>query len=150
MDAVTYPEEKVYTYINENLIPLRVPADSKELAEKFNVKWTPTLINLDANGGEHHRTVGFFSADELIPSLILGSAKTYFDLDSFEDALKFIGILLEKYPKAAQIPEALFLQGVSLYKSTNDPSPLKKAYETLADQFPDSEWTKRAYPYRLL
>jgi hypothetical protein len=39
---------------------------------------------------------------------------------------------------------------VCLYKSTNNPKPLKEAYEQLKDQYPESEWTKRAYPYRLI
>ena len=36
------------------------------------------------------------------------------------------------------------------FKNTGNPAPLKEAYETLSSQYPDSEWTKRAYPYRLL
>ncbi len=150
MDAVTYPEEAVNSYINTHLIPLRVASDAKQLAARFNVKWTPTLLTLDGKGQEHHRTVGFMGAAELIPSLILGSIKTHFDLDSFAAALAQIDILLQDYPGCAQHPEALFIQGVSLYKSINDAQPLKAAYEKLADKFPDNEWTKRAYPYRLL
>ena len=48
------------------------------------------------------------------------------------------------------MPEAIFLQGVARYKKSGDPKPLKEAYETLTADFPDNEWTKRAYPYRLL
>ena len=150
MDAVTYPEAKVIGFINENMIPLRVPFDAEPLCSDFNVKWTPTLITLDSHGKEHHRTVGFLAPEELIPSLLLGMAKSYFETDRFDEALKSIEKLLEQYPKSDSSPEAIYLRGVCGYKSTKDPKPLKEAYEKLSAEHPSSEWTKRAFPYRLL
>ena len=32
----------------------------------------------------------------------------------------------------------------------DDPKKLKEAYEKLQEEYPNSEWTKRAYPYRLI
>ncbi len=150
MDAVTYPEDKVVAFFEAEMIPLRVAFDQKPLSQVFNVKWTPTLVILDQEGKEHHRTVGFLSADELLASLLLGIAKTHFDADRFEEALKYLGRVLEDFPQTASAPEAIFLRGVSQYKSTNDPKPLKAAYEELEAKFPGNEWTKRAYPYRLI
>jgi hypothetical protein len=37
-----------------------------------------------------------------------------------------------------------------MYKSTHDPKPLRASYDKLAAEYPDSEWAKRAYPYRLI
>jgi hypothetical protein len=37
MDAVTYPNEKVIDFINEQIVPVRVPADAKPLAADFSV-----------------------------------------------------------------------------------------------------------------
>jgi hypothetical protein len=150
MDAVTYPDTKIAAFINSSLIPLRVAFDSQPLATDFNIKWTPTLITLDMNGKEHHRTVGFLPPKELIASLVLGMAKTEFDNEQFEGALKYLDMLLQQYPKSDAAPEAIFLRGVCGYKSTHTPKPLKDAYERLAAEYPASEWTKRAYPYRLL
>jgi len=69
MAAVTYPDAKVISFVSENMVPIQVLFDAKPLSVDFNVKWTPTLITLDTEGKEHHRTVGFLSPDELIPSL---------------------------------------------------------------------------------
>jgi len=80
----------------------------------------------------------------------LGMAKVHFDADKFDDALTSLGKILSDYPNSDSAPEAIYLRGVSLYKSTDDPKPLKEAYEKLRDEYPKSEWTKRAYPYRLL
>ncbi|MDF1613797.1 hypothetical protein [Desulfurivibrio dismutans] len=54
MDTVTYPESKVAQFIEKNLVPLRIPSDSKPYPEKFNIKWTPALIVLGPNREEHH------------------------------------------------------------------------------------------------
>ena len=150
MDAVTYPNDKLIEFIQKHMIPLRVAFDAKPLAADFNVKWTPTLITLDANGKEHQRTVGFLLPEELIPSLLLGIAKSYFNQERFNEALSNLDKLLADYPKSDAAPEAIYLRGVCRYKSTHDPKPLKGAYEQLQANYPSSEWTKRAYPYRLL
>ncbi|HIJ90877.1 MAG: hypothetical protein OEV89_09250 [Desulfobulbaceae bacterium] len=150
MDTVTYPESKSVRFIEENFIPLRIPSDSKSHSEKFNVKWTPTLITLSPEGREHHRTVGFLGPEELIPSLLLGLGKYHYENDRFDEALARFGQLLEEYGQSGSAPEAIFLVGVCSYKRSHDAKPLKAAYEKLTVAFPDSEWTKRAYPYRLL
>ncbi len=150
MDAVTYPEKKVINFINQHFIPLRVLFDAKPYASYFNVKWTPTLITLDKEGNEHFRTLGFLSADDLIPALYLAIGKTSFDSENLDKALAYFDNLLTEYPNSEFAAEGMFLQGVSKYKASNDPIPLKKAYEDLSLKFPKSEWTKRAYPYRLI
>jgi hypothetical protein len=150
MDAVTYPQDRVIQFMNSRTIPLRVAFNAQPLAKEFNIQWTPTLITLDPEGKEHHRTVGFLAAEELVPSLMLGIAKSHFNGERFEDALSALGEILKDYPKSDSAPEAVFLQGVSRYKHTHDPKPLKEAYEKLRADHPSSEWTKRAYPYRLI
>ena len=150
MGAVTFPDPKVIAFISQNVIPIRLPHDHKPLAERFQIKWTPALVTLDMEGKEHHRTVGFLSPEELIPSLLLGRAKVDFDHDDFAKALVTLEDLLKDYPKSAAAPEAIFLRGVCVYKSTNNPKALGEIYEKLARDYPDSEWTKKASPYRLI
>ena len=149
MDAVTYPDDKVAEFIELNVIPLRIPSDDK-LASEFNVKWTPTLVTLDPEGKEHHRTVGFLKPEELVPSVLLGIGKSLFETGKFEEAVAIFEKLIQNHPKSGPTPEGIFLRGVSQFKSTHDPKPLKASYEKLASEYPDSEWTGRAYPYRLL
>ncbi|RJR39536.1 MAG: hypothetical protein C4576_21570 [Desulfobacteraceae bacterium] len=150
MGAVTFPQEKVVDFITSNLIALRVPHDHKPLSAQFQVNWTPTLVTLDSEGKEHHRTVGFLPPEELVPSLLLGKAKIHFDHGQFEEALKILEMILKDHSKSGAAPEAIFLKGVCSYKHTHDPKPLKQAYEKLQKEYPESEWAKRALPYRLL
>lgn len=149
MGAVTYPDEKVADFVMQKMVPLQVQAD-KPLADEFKVKWTPTIVVLDYYGKEHHRTVGFFPPEEFIPSLLLGMGKAGFDADRFDDAIQLFDKLLAEYPKSGAAPEAIYLRGVSCYKSTHGAGPLKEAYEKLKAEYPQSEWTMRAQPYSLL
>lgn len=150
MEAVTFPMPEVVDFINAKIVALRVAHDHPTLAKEFRIKWTPTLITLDAGHEEHHRTTGFLAPTELIPSLLLGMAKVRFDNDQFAPALVLLDTLLADHAKSAAAPEAIYLQGVSRYKTTKTAQPLKVAYEKLAADYPASEWTQRAAPYRLL
>lgn len=150
MDAGTYPNEAVSNFINQNVVPLQVASDQQPMASDFKVTWTPTLLILDQEGNEHHRTVGFMNADELIPSLLLGIGNLHFNGNDFKKALSSYEKIISDFSESDSAPEAIFQKGVSLYKSTNDPKLLKKAYEHLQDKYPVSQWTKRAYPYRLI
>ncbi len=150
MDAVTYPQAKVVEFINQNLVPIRVLSDQQPLSADFNIQWTPSLLVLDQDGKEQRRTVGFLGAEELIPSLLLGIGYGHFTTNRFKEAIDCYEKILAGYPASEAAPEAIFQRGVSLYKSTHDPKPLKEAYNQLQDTYPASGWTKRAYPYRLL
>ncbi len=150
MGAVTYPNEKVVDFIEKHMIPIQVLSDAQPLAKNFNIQWTPTVITLDEEGKEHHRTIGFLAPEEFIPSLMLGIAKCHFDRQKFTDALTMLENILKDYPKSDSAPEAVYLRGVSLYKSTHKPEPLKEAYNRLLAEYPSSDWTKRAKPYSLL
>jgi len=150
MDAVTYPNPRVIEFIQKHMVPLQVAYNAQPLATNFNIQWTPTLITLDDDGREHHRTVGFLSPQELIPSLMLGIAKCYFDLGQFEEAISLLEKLLAEYPKSDSAAETIYLHGVSRYKKTHEAKALKEAHERLQKDHPSSEWAKRASPYRLL
>ncbi len=150
MGAVTYPNDKVVEFIEKYMVPIQVLFDSQPLAPKFNIQWTPTVITLDEEGKEHHRTVGFLSAEEFIPSLMLGVAKSHFDREKFSKAISILEELLKEYPRSDAAPEAVYVRGVSQYKSTHKADPLKEAYKRLQAEYPSSEWTKRAKPYSLL
>ncbi len=150
MDAVTYPQPSVIDFISTNFIPLRIAADHKELGPQFRVKWTPLLLLLDASGAEAYRTMGFFTPEELIPSLLLGIGKASFDKAERSAALKQFDLILKDYPQSGSAPEAVYLQGVTNFIETHDVNHLKNLNQTLQRDFPQSTWVMRASPYGLL
>jgi len=149
MDAVTYPNESVVEFINEYLVPLRIAPDHP-VAEDFTIRWTPSLLLLDKDGKEHRREVGFFEAEELIPFMILAIGNLKFNQREWSEAIANYEQLLAKYPKSDVAPEAVFQLGVAHYKNSNDPKPLRQAYDRLIAEYAGDSWAKRAYPYRLI
>ena len=149
MDAVTYPNENVVQFCNQSIIPLRVTSDNP-LAADFNIQWTPAMIVLDQDGKEQYRMVGFFSAEGLIPSILLGIGIGHASKKEFKEAIGCFEKILADYPVSHAAPEAVFHRGVNLYNSTHDPKLLKEAYMHLQEKYPASEWAERAYPYSLL
>jgi tetratricopeptide (TPR) repeat protein len=150
MNAVAFPDPAVVDFVTNNLIPLRIPADDPELGPHYKVKWTPTLLLLDADGIEHYRTLGFYPPDELIPSLLMGMGKASFNRPDRPAACAYFEQILASYPASSLAAEAIYLVGVSRYIETHDAANLIDIYDRLAADYPDSSWLTRADPYRLL
>ncbi|HBG05495.1 MAG: hypothetical protein A2075_21075 [Geobacteraceae bacterium GWC2_58_44] len=150
MDAVAYINPAVIGFINENLIPVRLQASDPVFGPKFKVKWTPTLLLLDAEGTEHYRTLGFYPPQELIPSLLLGMGKAKFDQPDRPAACGYFEQILADHATSTLAPEAVYLNGVSRYIETHDVKSLIGIYDRLLDDYPNSPWLTRADPYRFL
>jgi len=150
MDAVTYPAKDFVKFVNNYLIPLRMDVSDDLALEDYHHFWTPSIAILAIKGNEVQRTVGFLGVDEFIPSMLLGLGKVRLDAGDYNAAMIPLKSLQETYSKSHAVPEAIYFSGVVLYKNTNDPGKLKQAYEKLLKDYPNSAWTKRAQPYRLL
>jgi len=150
MDAVAYPDVAVAEFITKNLIPIRIQADNLEVAPRFLIKWTPSLLILDQKGVQHQKTVGYFPPKELIPVLLLGMGKTYFDQPDRPKAISYFEQIISSYPTCFQAPGAIYFRGVSRYIESHDAANLIAIYDQLKAEYPDSEWFMRSDPYRLL
>lgn len=151
MDAGTYPAIEVVEFVMEHLIPLKINVTKKPFYESYHVLiWTPTVLILDYDGNEIQRTVGYLAPGEFIPMLHLGKAKLRLSHEEFDGAEVHFNRLLEQYPESDVVPEAIYFQGVNRYKMKKNPMELKKAYEKLLTNHPDSSWTKRAAPYQCI
>ena len=150
MDAVTYPKQDVIDMLEKHVIPVRTPFDG-DLAKEVEAKWTPFLLFLDTKRRAHHHTsVGFLPPEELIPAILLGVGKTFFDIKELDRAMGALEEVIEKHVSSHAAPEAIYFRGVSEYKKTQSAEPLKDVYEKLQAKYPKSEWATRAAPYRLL
>jgi hypothetical protein len=150
MDAVAYIDPEVIAFVNKNLVPLRIAAADPVLGPKFRIKWTPALLILEFDGSEHYRTLGFYPPEELLPSLLLGMGKAFFDRPDRVLAGKMFLRVIEEFPESPLTPEAIYLNGVSRYIEGHDVGNLIGIYERLAADYPHSPWLTRADPYRLI
>ncbi len=148
MDAVTYPALNVVNYIQQNMIPVRIQSNNEAMGIKYAIRWTPTLIVLDKDGTEHYRTVGYLPPGALVSSLMLAMGKINLDKGKYEAAISDFDKLISASSKDDFSAEAIYFRGVANYKLTNDIKYLKEAYDKLSEEYPESEWTQRALPYR--
>jgi len=150
MDAVTYSSKEVVSFVKEYLIPLRIDVNKKASYDRYNAIWTPTLLILDYQGHLVQQTIGFLEPEKFIAMMHLGIAKVDLTIGEFDAASVHLNRLMDRYPESSAVPEAIFFSGVNFFKQKNDPNQLKIAYEKLLNDYPDSSWTKRAAPYRLI
>ena len=118
--------------------------EQKPTFERFNVLWTPTLIVLDPDGVERHRVEGFLPVDDFLAQLELGLAKLAFQRGVYDESGKRYRTICEEHARTGAAPEACYWAGVSAYKATNDPAPLKATAQKLKKDYPESEWTRKA------
>ena len=133
----------------ENFIPARVHVKDdaalfQKYGEKYSAQWTPTILELDAEGVERHRIEGFLPADDFLGQLMLGRAKIDFQEKRWDEAIKLFRRVYEDLPESDSAAEALYWTGVSRYKSTNDPTALKETARAFSTRYTDSSWAKKS------
>jgi thioredoxin-related protein len=148
MDAVTYPNPEVSSFLSTHVVPVKVLYNAQPLAEKFRVVWTPTLVILDSDGTELYREEGFLPPEKIVPALMLGMGKVKVHARKFQEAITYLSDLVTKYPNSEEAPEALYFVGVARFRETNDLRAMRDAYESLSKKYPKSSWTIKASPYK--
>ncbi len=150
MGAVTYPNGRVAKFISLNFVPVKIETTNTAMMQRFSVSWTPTVLVLDAEGREHYRGVGFFSPEDLIPTLMTAKGRWALDTDQYAEARALFEEVISCHPDRDTAAEALFFLGVSKFKMSHDPKLLRETYDELTAKFPTSSWTKQADHYHLI
>jgi hypothetical protein len=136
---------EVIRFVDENFVPVKIHVkEQPRTFDRFDARWTPTQIVLDSNGVERHRIEGFLPVDDFLAQLELGLARLEFEQKHFDDAEAKFRSVCEHHPRAGVAPEACYWAGVSEYKATNRPDPLKKTARLLEENYPESEWARKA------
>jgi thioredoxin-related protein len=119
MDTVTYPDAGTVDLINDNLIAIRVHVASESaLANRFTIRYTPTIVTLDEDGVEQQRTVGFLPPSEFIPALLLGIGKSHYAHNRFTMSSRVLSRLMANYPQSQWAREAENLKRASDKRSS--------------------------------
>lgn len=148
-----YPEPRVREFIGRHFVPVRVhpkknPDAFRELGDRYDAHWTPTILVLDSSGSERHRVEGFLPADEFLAQLALGMAKAAFARKDYANAERLYRDVLDRFPNTDPAPEAQYWAGVSKYRATNDPLALKATAEAFANRYQTSTWATKASVWR--
>lgn len=132
-------------FIDRNFIPVKIHIKKRPNDfGRFKAEWTPTVILAEPDGTERFRFSGFLPAQDYLAQLKLGLGKAAFSRQQFQEAQREFEAVAREYPKSDATPEAIYWSGVSEYKRTGKPDPLKHAGQKLRDEYPGSEWAKKA------
>ncbi|HEV2915330.1 MAG TPA: thioredoxin fold domain-containing protein [Pyrinomonadaceae bacterium] len=145
MEAESYADPEVSSFINENFVP--VEAHIKEhpaYFHRFDAVWTPTVLVLDSEGVERQRLEGYLPKEEFRAQLELGLARVAFMHKKWAEAERRYAQIVERYPDSKVAPEAVYWRGVSHYKATNDHTVLGEVAEQFKRKYQDSVWAQKA------
>jgi len=146
MGAVTYPDPEVERVIDGQFVPVQFNVvEQPEVMERFNAHWTPTLIVQDANGKEHRRAQGYLDPRRFLAEMALARLQDAINEERFE-AVPALSREAQERAKGdpAREPEAIYWSSVAAYKASHEASKLLEGWNRLLDEFPQSEWAKRA------
>lgn len=144
MEMDSYTRDKVVALFKKGILAVRVSPEDPTWFKSYGVKFTPTCLLLNPEGNEEERSTGFLEANGLMAFLLLGLAKSYYDMGRLEEGKQCVEILTQDYPNSAQAPEAFFLRGIFRYHTDQNRDHFKEAYDILYDRYKDNIWTKRA------
>jgi hypothetical protein len=144
-----YSDDRVKDLIVSRFVPVRVhvrenPDDWKKLSAEFGVQWTPTILIVDTDGEEKHRSEGFLPANDFLSQIELGAAHAAFNRGDHAAAEGLFREVARKYPDADAAPEALYWAGVAKYRATDDATVLKETSIEVSGRYPGSSWAKKA------
>jgi hypothetical protein len=144
-----WPDQRVVRFVNDNFLTARVhvkdPGNAfQKYSERFKAPWTPTILVLDSAGIERHRIEGFLPTDDLLGQLMLGRARIAFEAQQWEEAERRFREVVQQLPNTDAAAEALYWSGVTRYKATGDPTPLKDTARAFTSRYQTTPWAKKA------
>jgi len=144
---VTYSDEDVASYINNNLVPYIASMGTREAGPLFranHVIWTPSAGVADHKGQIHYISVGFLPPSDFLSALRIGRARALMAWMRYDEAV-------HELEQAAAVsntmtPEVLFWLAAATYFAQRDTTRMYATWETLVARYPDSPWAQRTYP----
>lgn len=146
MGAVTYPNSDVQRYIEQHFVPVQFNVvEQPEVVDRFNSAWTPSLIVQGAEGREYRRSLGYLDPPRFLGEMALARLLESTHRRDFKTANhRAIEALELTKGDLDREPEAVYFGSVAAYKAANDVEKLKEGWNRLLDQFPESDWAKKA------
>ncbi len=129
--------------MNGEFVPLKVNSDEEvAIARRYQVRWTPKLLLLDADGTPHYESYGFLPPAEFQAMLRLARAAWLMNGRRMAEARQDLEDLVVATPQSALLPEALYWLGVARSR-TKDREGAVQIRAQLKERFPGNIWTMR-------
>jgi tetratricopeptide (TPR) repeat protein len=144
---VTYSNESVAAYINDNLVPYLASMGERDAWPIFRVNhviWTPSVGLADRKGSIHYLSVGFSPPPDFLSALRIGRARCLMAWTRYAEAAGE----LEQAAAAgnSMVPEALFWLATAYYFEARDTTRMYETWDKLTSLYPQSPWAQHTYP----
>jgi Thioredoxin-like domain len=150
MDTITYPEYGVQEFVRDHFTPVRLDVHhAAEAVRRYNQIWTPTLLVLNEEGVEVHRTVGYLPPEEFRAELSLGLGKYHLVRGAMQNAIVHLRETVTHFPETWAAPEAQYWLGVSRFRMEGEPQGLTAEWNVLLERWSESRWARSASFIRL-
>ncbi len=118
MDAVTYPDPRTVGVVSDHLIAVRANISSEQaLAGEFRIEYTPTVIVLNQDRREEHRSVGFLPPEEFVPFLLLGVGKAHLSGFRYRKAVQAANRILTEFSGSRWARDAEGVKNAGILRS---------------------------------
>ena len=145
MDTVTYPDNRVSSYVGRHFVPIKIVMKEKpDLVAAYNVMWAPNIIVSDETGKVYYRIEGFLPPPDFIGQVALAMGRYQFERQQFAAAAHHFEEVAQRHQGTDAGAQALYWLGVAQFKNSKDPATLRPSWEKLVREYPKSEWAKRA------
>lgn len=130
--------------LEEGFVPARVETrDQPDLARRFRVLWTPTLVVLDPEGAPLREVVGYLPPQALLAELALVQSLHDLRAGRVADADAGLRAFRARFGGSHAAPEAMYWEGVARYRATKDKETLWAVWRELVAAYPESTWAAR-------
>jgi thioredoxin len=129
LDARTYSDNVVASYINSQVIPIKIDAEKGEgtdIAKKYAVRGYPTILLMGADGEEIDRIVGYMPPEKFLPEITA--------IVKGENTLKSVKTELQAKPND---PETRY-RAARKFGSRFEPTIAAEHYRRLLELDPDN------------
>jgi hypothetical protein len=148
MDAVTYPDARVASFLDENFNSIRVnmrePQEAmRDLLRAVKPPWGPTFVFIGPRNVELRRYVGWLAPTEFIAELNVVLGMDDLVRRRFDEAYTHFRAACDDTLRNGIAPEALFWAGAARFKTGGKPA-LREVWDELVARFPESTYARRA------
>ena len=145
MDTVTYPDERVASFVRQHFIPAKVNVrEQPDVAARHDVIWTPNVVIGDDSGKAAYRVEGYLPPEDFVAQLALGLGRYQLERQQYARAAHHFEEVARRHQGSDAAAQALYWLGVARYKESKDPGQLRPSWDRLVREYPASEWARRA------
>ena len=145
MDTVTYPADKVATYLNDAFACVTLDVTTKDptvraVVRRYRMLWAPGFVVLNDREDEFRRFLGYQPPTDFIAEMNVALGKTRIMGRDDAGALEAFRAAADSTAPVAD--EGVYWAAIAKFRvnGMKDPDDLRNGWNELRERFPESRW----------